>query len=332
MERQLSGRRNHRTSERMAVSSRRGPIFALAETEFMALAFPKRELFLDPWLPRASLVMVHAPRGEGKTWFVLGIGNGQLAAGTDFLGWKCRHIARVLYIAGELPGDFLQKRLAMFEESPSGMFHVLCRDLYHLKERMMPDLGSLEGRREIDRIIDQCRADVVILDSISTLVRSGTENEAESWGPLQNWLLRHRWQGRTMILVHHEGRSGKPRGSSKREDVLDTMVRLRKHADDEASANADASVFRLEFTKTRDFYGKDAAPMLVHLSTTRGRAVWKHELVRDAQGEKVMELLDSGVKQKDTATELDLSPGRVSQIIKKMRVEDAREAEGESEL
>ena len=56
----------------------------------------------------------------------------------------------------------------------------------------------------------------MILDSLSTLVRSGVENEAESWAPIQDWLLTHRWQGRTIILVHHEGKGGKPRGSSKR--------------------------------------------------------------------------------------------------------------------
>jgi len=32
-----------------------GPVTALEETEFMGLAFPKREPLLAPWLPRAAL-------------------------------------------------------------------------------------------------------------------------------------------------------------------------------------------------------------------------------------------------------------------------------------
>ena len=297
------------------------PIFALTEEEFMALTFPKRDLLLDPWLPRASLVMVHAPRGEGKTWFVMAVGKA-VAAKTDFLGWSCQNFGRVLYIDGELPGEFMQKRLGMFEKSPPGTFNVLCRDNYQLRQQLMPDLGEEAGRNEIDRIVDQCRAEVVILDSISTLIRSGIENEADDWAPIQDWLMRHRWQGRTILLVHHEGRSGHPRGTSKREDVLDTMIRLRKQSDEDVNGKGDAeSVFRLDFTKHRDFFGKDAAPMLLHLSTSEGRATWKHELERDAQRDKVKELLDAGMKQKDIAKELNVTPGRVSQLVKTVKAE-----------
>ena len=33
---------------------------------------------------------------------------------------------------------------------------------------------------------------MLFLDNISTLVRSGKENEAEGWLPVQNWVLSHR--------------------------------------------------------------------------------------------------------------------------------------------
>jgi len=116
------------------------------------------------------------------------------------------------------------------------MFHVLCRDAFHMFEQIMSDLADAEGRQELDRIIENCGPELIILDSISTLVRSGVENEAESWAPIQDWLLQHRWRGRTVILVHHQGRSGLSRGTSKREDVMDTMIGLRKMTDDDATA------------------------------------------------------------------------------------------------
>ena len=295
--------------------ARRRPIGALDEAEFMALEFPQRSLILSPWLPRAALAMIHAPRGEGKTWFALAIGKA-IANGENLLGWSCLNSAKVLYVDGELPGQFLQDRLKKFPASPSGMFHLLCRDTYLLNKQAMPDLGEPKGRQELDRVIAECEPSVVIFDSISTLVRTGQENEAESWAPVQDWLLEHRWQGRTIILVHHEGKSGKPRGSSKREDVLDTMIGLKRRAEDSSDKD---SVFELTFTKARDFYGADAASMLIKLSITDGGVNWRHELVRDAQRDKVRELKDAGFKQKQIAKELGITPGRVSQIVKGMQ-------------
>jgi putative DNA primase/helicase len=301
-----------------APDSEAGAISALEEREFMSLAFPQRELLLGPWLPRPGLVMLHAPRGEGKTWFSLAVAKA-VADGRDLLGWPCPNSARVLYVDGELPGASLQARLEKFPDSPIGKLHILCRDTFHLRQQLMPDLGEAEGRRELDRIIEQCQPDVIIFDSISTLVRSGVENEADSWAPLQAWLLQHRWQGRTVILVHHENRTGKPRGTSKREDVLDTMIGLKKMAEEGAE---DESTFQLTFTKSRDFYGKEAEPMLVRLSMKEGRVAWTHETVRDARKEKIAELLAGGWKQTDIAKELHLTKGRVNQIVQTMEHEE----------
>ena len=153
------------------------------------------------------------------------------------------------------------------------------------------------------------------MDSLSTLVRSGVENEAESWGPIQDWLLKHRWEGRTIILIHHEGKGGKPRGSSKREDVLDTMIGLRKKDD---QCTQDESVFELTFSKARDFFGDDAEPMLIKLKVSNGQVSWAHETVHDARLERIRELRAGGMKQKDIAKELGMTAGRVSQLMKEV--------------
>jgi hypothetical protein len=53
------------------------------------------------------------------------------------LGWPCARSARVLYVDGELPGDFLQKRISKFPRSESGLFHVLCRDEFLRKKLIL---------------------------------------------------------------------------------------------------------------------------------------------------------------------------------------------------
>ena len=65
-----------------------------------------------------------------------------------------------------------------------------------------------------------------MVDSLSTLCRSGVENESESWLPVQEWALRLRRNGVSVLFVHHAGKSGKQRGTSRREDVLDTIFHV----------------------------------------------------------------------------------------------------------
>jgi putative DNA primase/helicase len=294
-----------------------GLISALEEINFMELAFPERTLFLEPWLPRPGLAMIYAPRGEGKTWLALSVGKA-VAGGHELLGWRCPSYGRVLYCDGELPGRALQDRLNKFRRSPPGMFHVLCRDTFLLRRQLMPDLGDAEGRQELDRIIKLCRPDVIIIDSISTMVRTGVENEAESWAPIQDWLLKHRWQGRTVILVHHTGKSGQQRGTSKREDVMDTVVSLQKRHED---SDAEATVFELRYAKSRDFHGDDAEPLLVRFAIREELVTWSGEPMRDVRRDRVRQLIDAGMKNKEIAREIGVTPGRVSQIVKELKRE-----------
>jgi putative DNA primase/helicase len=286
---------------------------ALTMAELMDRNFPPREQLLPPWLATSSLAMIHAQRGAGKTRFAMSVAY-TVAAGTSMLDWHATRSRRVLYVDGELQATQLQLRVKVLgAETPNLL--LLSRDILMREGRMtIPDLAMEEGRAFLDEIIGREKIELIILDSLSTLMRSGVENDAESWAPIQDWLLQHRFHSRTVIIIHHEGRSGKPRGTSKREDVLDTIIRLEAIKDDDA-VNDDEVTFGLTFTKTREFYGAEAAPLRLHLSTKLGTANWTHELQRDHVHEHAKKLQKDGLTQKEIAKELGLTQGRVSQIL-----------------
>jgi putative DNA primase/helicase len=286
----------------------------LPADEFQQLLFPERPNLLKPWLKQSSLAMIHAPRGAAKTWLALSVGYA-VATGSSLMGWTVENAGCVMYVDGELPGGLLQKRLAQLGPS-SANFLILSRDQFHLRKALMPDLGERAGREFLDEIIERNQVDLVILDSLSTLVRSGVENDAESWAPIQDWALGHRWRGRTILFVHHEGRAGKPRGTSKREDVLDSMIGLKARPD--LSRDHDAA-FDLSFTKSREFYGRDAADLLIRLSLKSGTARWACETAEKNMKERVAKMLNQGWKQANIAKELEVTPGRVSQIVAQIR-------------
>ena len=134
---------------------------------------------------------------------------------------------RVLYIDGEMSAIAMQQRLSKIvesssEEPPEDYFTLLTPDM---QERGMPDISTVEGQEALKPYTDE--AEFIVVDNLSTLVRTGKENEAESWLPIQQWALEMRSQGKSVLFIHHAGKSGQQRGSSRREDVLDLVMELR---------------------------------------------------------------------------------------------------------
>lgn len=188
--------------------------------EFLGLDLPQRELLLFPFLPKAGLCMLHAFRGVGKTHMSLGIAYA-VATGGEFLIWKALKPRGVLYIDGEMPASVLQERLARIvtmynvKELP-GKLKILTPDLQ--PNGLMPDLATIEGQQIINHYITD-EIDLVIVDNLSCLAPSIKENDASDWALIQTWVLNLRTRGKSVLLIHHSGKNGGQRGTSKKEDV-----------------------------------------------------------------------------------------------------------------
>ena len=95
--------------------------------------------------------------------------------------------------------------------------------------------------------------DMVVLDNIATLCRTGKENESQSWQTMQAWLLELRRRGMTVLLIHHAGKSGDQRGTSAREDIMDTVISLRRPRE---YSMAEGARFEVHLTKARGISGR----------------------------------------------------------------------------
>ena len=119
----------------------------------------------------------------------------------------------------------------------------------------LPDLADAEAQRFYEAAIAD--AELIIVDNLSTIARGLRENEADAFGPVQSWLLAQRAAGRSVLLIHHAGKGGGQRGTSRKEDVLDTVISLSRPPGYSASEGAR---FEVRFTKSRGFWGRDAEP------------------------------------------------------------------------
>ena len=165
----------------------------------------------------------------------------------------------------------------------------------------MPKIDEAAGQAVLDHIIEEQNIDLVISDSLSTLASPEIEKDPTAWMPVQDWALEHRSRGRSFVFAHHDSRGNKPRGHSKKEDILDTMIQLKLC---DAQPNEDETALELHFTKSRSFFGADAASMIVRLSTKSGTVEWVAESIKETTRNRVAELLDEGWQQVDIAKEL----------------------------
>lgn len=298
---------------------------AVEIADFLIMKLPVREFLLGPIIPRQGIVMVHGPRGLGKTFVSLNVAYA-VASGGKFLRWQAPSPQGVLFIDGEMPARVLQERLDHIveanEQEAGAPLRIVTPDLNI--EAGIPDLSSTDGQAAIDAHVDDSIS-LIILDNLSSLARSGIENDAESWLPLQTWALRHRAAGRSVLFVHHSGKGGAQRGTSRREDVLDTVIGLRKPAEYSPEQGAK---FEVHFEKARGFYGEDAKSFDAALVTdAKGKQVWTLSDLEDTRETRVTELFSDGMRPNDIAAELNVGRATVYRQLKKAGLLDKPEGD-----
>ncbi len=292
-------------------------LVAISLSDFIAQPLPQREHVLAPILPERGLAMLFAPRGVGKTQIAFNIG-WSVACGQSFLRWHAPKPRPVLYIDGEMPQELLQERAkAMMAPSACEPPH---KDFFRLLSMDRQELGTSlnlalpDHQAAVEALLDQI--DLLILDNISTLVNSGRENDADSWDEMQAWLVKLRKVGKTVLFIHHSGRGGNARGTSKREDVLDTVIQL-KHPDDYEPE--DGARFEVHLTKGRTVFADDALPFEAKLEVIEGRDRWTCKVLQDEVLGQIEQLSREGRSVRDIEKETGISKSRVQRSIDKLR-------------
>jgi KaiC/GvpD/RAD55 family RecA-like ATPase len=284
--------------------------------DFIALDIPIPDMLIDPIIPEQGLVMLYAPRGIGKTYLSLSLAY-IAAAGKQMLDgkWKACQENKVVFVDGEMPAGRLQYRIkgiirSIGSLSKRGLLKIITPDL---QEIGIPDLSTVAGQKLIEEHLEDAK--LLVLDNLSSLFRTGSENEAESWNGAQEWFLSLRRRAISVLLIHHANKNGSQRGTSKKEDLLDTVISLRRPED---YSPEEGARFEVHYEKARNFYGEAAEPFEVQLKEQDDRYFWVvKEIEDDDETKKIIELYQSGRSQRDIAAKLKMSLGLVNKKIQK---------------
>ncbi len=289
--------------------------------DFLTIPLRPREMILGPIIPEQGLAMIFAKPGIGKTFLSLSIACAVVSGKEMFDGrWKAPSPRKVLFLDGEMSQVSLQERIRSIsrgygcKERDLKKLHIITPDQ---QEHSMPDLSTQEGQSYIEEHLEG--VELLILDNLSSLCRSYKENDSDSWVLILEWLLSLRCRGISVLIIHHANKNGKQRGTSRKEDSLDTVIELKESNDKEEHNGA---TFELHYQKARGFYGESSKPFELTLITEEDEALaWQVNDIENILEKKVWELQQEGMSRREIAKELDISSSKAHRVIKKMEAE-----------
>lgn len=311
---QIEGLEAVRSQLEAALTKQHG-LVALDMSEFLSMQIPDRGYLLSPILPVQGIGILYAPRGVGKTFAALSVAVAVASGGAVF-NWRAPMPKKTLYVDGEMPATSMQSRLSSLVGGmsiPPQALKNLSLITPDLQPCAMPDLSTPNGQAMIEPLLKG--VDMVVLDNIATLCRTGKENESQSWQAMQAWLLDLRRRGITVLLIHHAGKSGDQRGTSAKEDIMDTVISLRRPRE---YAMAEGARFEVHLTKARGILGDDAKPFEANLITEGNALHWQVREIEDVEMEELKRLLDEGYSIRDCAEEMGKSKSAVHRMKRKL--------------
>lgn len=148
--------------------------------------------------------------------------------------------------------------------------------------------------------------DLVVLDNLSSLV-GFRRNDPDSWNNVQRWFLLMRQNDIAVLVVHHANKEGAQCGTSRREDVLDVVLSMRRPAGYQPQ---DGARFELHFDKARGLVGDTVEPIEVRLASQAGRVRWDWGPVQAGDLNRVVALLKDGLNSLQVAKELGIAKSK----------------------
>jgi AAA domain len=228
---------------------------AVTCADFIATPLPPRRRLLGNWLFAGDLGAIIASRGSGKTWFTMLISKA-IATGTALGDWAAPdEQLRVGIYDSEMALEDLHERAASCGLADVQKIFLLSYSSI-LQARQRPlNLANLEDHALLIEWAKDEKLDVVFLDNLTTSVSGVEENGNDDFrDKVQPLLLSARAAGITLIIVGHLGRSGKWRGASGKEDLLDWTLKLVRDEDSEDDRLVVKSHFD-KFRRSRDGNG-----------------------------------------------------------------------------
>lgn len=279
--------------------------------DFRVLEMPEIKTIMQPWLTYGSTHMIYAPRGAGKTFFSISIGLA-VAYGTDFGDWALKEPENVLYVDGEMLPQAMRQRIEGLSGNLGGKkkkWYILSSGINLQHKGSAINIGKPYWQEYVYNEVMSKGIKLLFLDNISALTPGIEENESSSWDSIAAWQNKIKQTGCAVVIVHHAGKGGQQRGTSAREDALDTVIALRP-ASKTAESGVDVDVI---FEKSRHMAGVQTSAMNFKITSEPGSKHLKWEMGQagNSKRNEAIKLLAQGLSYKAVAETIGVSKAMV---------------------
>ncbi len=259
-----------------------------------------------------DLGYLYAPRGHGKTWLAMLLGN-SIAEGKSLGEWQKGELSRrVIYFDAEMNLPDVQERAKLIGIL-SDQFIWLQNEMIFQYLRRGLNIAEITDQAAIAEMLDE--GDVFIIDNLSTAASGMSENDNDAFDRIKDWLLELRGRKITVLIVHHAGRNGEMRGASRREDMAHWIISLK---DD--SGDGEQKAWLTHFKKCRNCQSLEA-PSLRWIIQTDGEHL-TYQCEKHSGPEAMYALIRDGIETAtDLAEELSVTKGCISKWAKKLASE-----------
>lgn len=248
-----------------------------------------KEWMLEPLIYQASLTLLYAPTGLGKSLMSFSLG-AAVATNSDFLCWKApmrrAKAYKVLFLDGEMTLGDNKERLTAIRKGLGKRItneDLWLRSSCHFKDSLIPSICTNEGE---DWFSKACEGkDLIIIDNLTCIgppVARMTEEEA--WRRIQPQLVALRNRGAAVILIHHSSKANEQYGTILKEHPMDYKIRLSRPL----GPRRNEAAFNVGFEKARGKHASLLYPIYCKYSEVDGAAHWHWERLDEHLAKDVM--------------------------------------------
>jgi DNA-binding CsgD family transcriptional regulator len=288
---------------------------ACTSDELLQMPITPRAKLLDDWFREGDLGFIFGFRGLGKTFFAYSLARA-ISQGGRFGPWESEQSAKVLYVDGEMPQELMKNRTQGLQAGSPNLV-VINHEILFERTNVVLNLSRIETQRAITEFCLRQGVKVMFLDNMSTLLSGVKENDSDSWEKMNGWLLDLRRRQIAVVVIHHSGRNGEMRGTSRREDNAFWVLKLDRKSD-AASDRGGGPCFISMFTKQRNSpVDPPAYEWSFRPEEGTGKVLisYKKAVAEDI----VLEWVRNGLTSCDEiASEMHVSKGTVSKLATKL--------------
>ena len=295
---------------------------------YRALGIKKPNFIIERLIKEKSINFLFGPKGNLKTEKALGMANA-LVRGKSFLHYDCPKPYPVLYADFEMDGfDIIERDNAYLQKygtDAGDYFHILQWE--QQKDQNIPDIAGPLGQDLILKSLEQQKKLVgmpplFILDNLRSA--SGyNENEADAWRPIGKWLLKLKGLGFPTLVLDHTGYDETHmRGTSSKSDWAYVCLGIKART----SKGSKVATVDLHFDKARGLRPDETGNFSAQYDFKGNWTITQNQ--KDEKDEKlvadikVWKAKEPDITQETLADVLDISTGKVSQLMKKIKKQE----------